>query len=393
MILRLLFLPVILFVFAADGRAEDQVPRPQSKSVILKQLDKDSLPEEQHVKELSAKVRNMEKDVEKLQKELREKSKKVENTEKEIAELTKEISLTESDYQKQLKKLTSQQSELSDVIMALYRLQKMPDEAAFLDPAKTEEMITMLAVTKNLSPQLQKKISETKLQLEKLRELKEKKEKTKQAKSDKTKDLKTSRDELEDAVNERNESYRRTVSDLEKRKKEAEEAAKYANSLQELVSNLARKNKEQNSLKEEVSSRQIEVASKRPAVRNLGNTPLPVKGKILTAYGETDSFGAKSDGLTISPDTAGFVVTPLAGKIRYAGEFKNYGNMIIVEHKKNYFSLIAGLDKIDTVVGQILSTGEPVGQIRGSDSGKTLYYELRQNSKPVNPVSTLKSLI
>lgn len=390
---NLILLLTFLLIHTPFAYAQNDVPIPPSKSLILKKMDTQLLPEEDQVKELSKKVQSIERNVENLQKELREKSQKVASTEDEIAELTKEIISTEKKYQDQLNKLTSRKSNLSDIIMALYRLKRLPDEAIFLDPSQAEKITTTLAVTQNLSPQLQQKIDDARNEIDKLLELKEKKEKSKQDKTVKTKDLRIAQNELEAIVKERNANYKKTVRDLEILKKEAEEAAKYANSLQELVANLARKNKEQSNLKEEVKKKQIDRVASLPRIVNSGNNLLPVQGVITIGYGQTNTIGAKSDGLYIKPESDGFVVTPVAGKIRYTGEFKNYGNMIIVEHKKNYFSLIAGLDKIDTVVGQVLSAGEPIGQIKGSSLEKMLYYELRRNSKPVNPLSELRGLI
>jgi septal ring factor EnvC (AmiA/AmiB activator) len=60
--------------------------------------------------------------------------------------------------------------------------------------------------------------------------------------------------------------------------------------------------------------------------------------------------------------------------------------MVIIEHGKNYHSLVAGLSKIDTVIGQSVMAGEPIGSLGSARSGRpALYYELRQNGKPINP--------
>jgi septal ring factor EnvC (AmiA/AmiB activator) len=73
--------------------------------------------------------------------------------------------------------------------------------------------------------------------------------------------------------------------------------------------------------------------------------------------------------------------------VRYTGPFKNYGQLVIIEHQKGYHSLVAGLDRIDTVVGQSVSAGEPVGILGPApDGGKpSVYYELRHKGQPVNP--------
>jgi murein hydrolase activator len=70
----------------------------------------------------------------------------------------------------------------------------------------------------------------------------------------------------------------------------------------------------------------------------------------------------------------------------FAGPFRGYGLILIVEHPNGYHSLIAGLGRIDTAVGQHVLAGEPVG-VMGSptDGNPELYFELRRNGQPINP--------
>ena len=115
---------------------------------------------------------------------------------------------------------------------------------------------------------------------------------------------------------------------------------------------------------------------------------------IKTRYNEEDDFGAKSKGVSIEGYGGALIVAPMGGVIRFAGYFKNYGNMLIIEHKNGYHSLVAGLENIDTVVGQAVNAGEPLGVLHKSSSGQkpVLYYELRQNGKPVNPTKKFGDL-
>ncbi len=85
----------------------------------------------------------------------------------------------------------------------------------------------------------------------------------------------------------------------------------------------------------------------------------------------------------------------MGGVVDYAGIFKGYGNIIILRHEKDYHSLIAGLDKIDTIVGRAVNAGEPMGKMvsSSSDGGQpVLYYELRHKGKPVNPSKKISGL-
>jgi septal ring factor EnvC (AmiA/AmiB activator) len=70
----------------------------------------------------------------------------------------------------------------------------------------------------------------------------------------------------------------------------------------------------------------------------------------------------------------------------FAGPFRGYGLILIVEHPNGYHSLIAGLGRIDTKVGQRVLAGEPLG-VMGTppDGNPDLYFELRRNGQPINP--------
>ncbi len=82
----------------------------------------------------------------------------------------------------------------------------------------------------------------------------------------------------------------------------------------------------------------------------------------------------------------------MGGVIDYAGKFKGYGNIIIIRHQKEYHSLVAGLSKIDTVVGRAVSAGEPIGKMGTSNDGTSLYYELRYKGQPINPSKKISGL-
>ena len=113
---------------------------------------------------------------------------------------------------------------------------------------------------------------------------------------------------------------------------------------------------------------------------------LPVAGQVTTRYGEADKFGVTSRGLTVTSRPGAQVVAPSAGSVMFAGPFRGYGLILIVEHPNGYHSLIAGLGRIDTKVGQRVLAGEPLG-VMGTppDGNPDLYFELRRNGQPINP--------
>jgi hypothetical protein len=112
----------------------------------------------------------------------------------------------------------------------------------------------------------------------------------------------------------------------------------------------------------------------------------PVAGRILRPYGERDTDGVTSDGITFAALSAAPVVAPRAGKVVFAGPFKGYGKIIILQHDSGYHSFLAGFGRIDAEMGQDVEVGEPLGVMPvDRNSHPPLYFEWRHNSEPVNP--------
>ncbi len=93
------------------------------------------------------------------------------------------------------------------------------------------------------------------------------------------------------------------------------------------------------------------------------------------------------------------VVAPYDGRVVFAGPFRTYGQVLIIEHGEGYISLLAGMSRLDGVVGQWILAGEPVGimddsQVRqnvatSSDKAPELYIEIRRFGEPINPLPWL----
>jgi septal ring factor EnvC (AmiA/AmiB activator) len=127
----------------------------------------------------------------------------------------------------------------------------------------------------------------------------------------------------------------------------------------------------------------------RPFAAARGAMVMPVAGRLKLRYGESDEFGAVSKGIVVLAPAGGRVVAPFDGRIEFAGPFRGYGQILIIEHGDGYHSLLAGLERIDGVVGQWLVSGEPVGIMPTGDREAALYLELRRHSQPINPLPWL----
>jgi murein hydrolase activator len=125
-----------------------------------------------------------------------------------------------------------------------------------------------------------------------------------------------------------------------------------------------------------------------------GLLPLPAQGRRVLTFGEKTQYGSQSKGLVLETRHGGQVVSPSDGWIVYAGEFRSYGQLLIINAGGGYHILLAGLSQIDVQLGQFVLAGEPVGVMSTaakSASGKTqdnapiLYIEFRKDQRPIDP--------
>jgi septal ring factor EnvC (AmiA/AmiB activator) len=121
----------------------------------------------------------------------------------------------------------------------------------------------------------------------------------------------------------------------------------------------------------------------------------PVAGFVVRGFGEAGD-GGPTTGLSYEAPPAARVVSPCGGRVVFAGPFRSFGQLMIVDCGANDLFVLAGLDRLDARVGQAVQPGEPVGVMPGWDPRGTaprpsLYVELRHAGQPVNPAPFLRA--
>lgn len=135
---------------------------------------------------------------------------------------------------------------------------------------------------------------------------------------------------------------------------------------------------------------EAQVALRPPVESSAGRAMLPVRGQIIRTFGQEGPAGGLEKGITIETRPDARVVAPFDGQVAFAGPFRGYGQILIIEQTDGYHTILVGLSRIDGVVGQNVVAGEPVGLMGNPENGRpALYVELRRNGRPVNPVSVL----
>ncbi len=110
---------------------------------------------------------------------------------------------------------------------------------------------------------------------------------------------------------------------------------------------------------------------------------LPVAGRVVSGLGELSATGVRARGLTLACAPNAAAVAPAAGRILYAGPFRAYGGVVIVDHGKGWTSLVTGLASIAVRVGDTVAQGAPIGRAGAGDAPQ-LTVELRRRGRPMD---------
>ena len=117
---------------------------------------------------------------------------------------------------------------------------------------------------------------------------------------------------------------------------------------------------------------------------------LPVTGRLLAGFGETPQGSPRSRGIALAVRQGAQAVAPAPGRVTFAGPYRGYGSIVIIEHDGGWTSLITGLAQLDARIGDRLVGGSPLG-ITGAGR-PIITLELRKGGVPVNPLEYIRSL-
>ena len=112
----------------------------------------------------------------------------------------------------------------------------------------------------------------------------------------------------------------------------------------------------------------------------------PAMGRIDRSFGEKTVTGTKTKGVTLVAHRDSAVLAPYRGSVSFAGPFRSYGLIVVIEHPGGYHSVLAGLHQLGVESGSEVRTGEPVGIMGKVPGARRLYFEFRRNGRPINPV-------
>ena len=358
-------------------------PLPPKKAESLSALQQKLDAEKKRKEELDNQAKKLQKDLGGIKESLIKTAAQVQSSERDLQKIETQIAALKKKKAGIVTALQADRQSLSSLIVALERIRRLPPETLLAKPGAPRETAQAATALGAILPELNKRAEALRDKLEELNAVEVDLTDNQIELQGLFTKLKTEKANMDTLLASRSKTYSQTQADLKVQQQAVEAASKEAADFQELIARLEQKKKKAGPSGEKLVE----------SVPLPGSAQLPVSGIVRIRYGQQDEIGANSQGIRIEARAGAVVVAPMGGIVRYAGPFKSYGNIVLLEHKNNYHSLIAGLGRIDTVVGQSVDSGEPVGNL-GTQAGDrpVLYYELRLNGEPINPARKFSDL-
>ncbi|HXP74924.1 MAG TPA: peptidoglycan DD-metalloendopeptidase family protein, partial [Stellaceae bacterium] len=271
----------------------------------------------------------------------------------------------------------------AELLAALARLALNPPEVLALGPLAPEDAVRTGILLSNTLPRLRSEAQSLSLELSDLHRLRQEIERKRLAAELERRGLDKDRQRLDGLIRRKTALRDQALQGAEDTKQHLDKLSSEAGDLHDLITKLDADRK----TSEDAIDRQAQVAAiprpdvavkpetvtapppvspgqsrprtVRPFDKARGAMVYPASGTLVLRYGELDEFGVSSKGLTLMTRAGAVVVAPYDGQVEFAGPFKGYGQILIIQHGDGYHSLLAGLERIDGAVGDWLVAGEP----------------------------------
>jgi septal ring factor EnvC (AmiA/AmiB activator) len=283
-----------------------------------------------------------------------------------------------------------------ELVAAVERLSKRPAVLALLKPGDALTTARSTSLMASLIPAIDAKATKLKTDLTLLAQIQT--------------ELSDERFKLKNGLEELTKNQQNLASLFESRRAEAGQASARARALAEELRTFS---EEASSLRELIAkleqqaAKQRSLAARRDTPRTIerpfsslgralselkGQLPYPAIGAVTQRFGARDGI-SNAKGIRIRTRDNAQVISPYDGSVVFAGPFRNYGLLLIIDHGDGYHSLLAGFETLQSTVGQWVLMGEPIGTMpaRESQTGAgELYLELRRGGTAINPLPWLQ---
>lgn len=420
-ILRGCGIAAVAFVLSLGAaRAEntlDLAPDPDKSRAEYEQVSKDITLSSERLAKLAADIATIKKDHASITAALIQSAMTEQKLGQDIEDIGAKLEGLKGEEQKIRASLAARRDVLAEVLGALQRMGLNPPPAILVKPedalSSVRSAILLGAVVPELRQQTERLLADLKEQSRVTASIEAERARLTAAVGEQTAEKKRLGMLLE--AKQKLEADTQTALAAEKQRSQA--LAAKAGSLKELIASLeadkarkaanAAKAAEQKSADADKVPAQPELASlpvpeanrltaAAPFAALQGQIALPVIGKIKRRYGADDGNGAVMLGDMVATQSGAIVTAPADGNVLYAGPFRSYGQLLILNAGDGYHVVLAGMSRISVASGQSVLAGEPVGAMgearvastsasKNGNATPELYVEFRKDGKPVDP--------
>lgn len=348
--------------------------------------------------ELEAQASTANAAVEKTAREAAGIAARIQQAEAGIAANEARAALIERDRLQLRARLAQRQQPLVQLTAALQRLARRPAAFTLLRPGSLQDTVYLRAALEAMLPEVERRTADLRAELERGRALQAQARANADGLRQAQRDLAARRQALA-ALESRQRLEARAAGGLAAR--EADRAlalAEQARDLNGLVGQLDEASRRRAALaalpgpilRPAVPGAAVVTADAQAAATSTPRLPgfsLPLAGRVVAGFGTERPGQPRSRGVTLLARPAAQLVAPAAGRVVFAGAYRGYGQIVIIEHAGGWTSLVTGLATLDVEVGDRLVGGSPLGVTGPGQPLVTL--ELRKDGQAVNPLDQL----
>lgn len=316
---------------------------------------------------------------------------RIQAIEAEIAEAEARVALIEKMRERLRTRLADKQKPAMRLAAALQTMASRPPAMALVQPGTTSDLVHVRMLLAGLAPEIRSRTEGLRADLDESRRLKQDAAKALNVLAEGRKRLDENRASLVRLETQHRQASRRFASGAMAEQDRALALGEKARDIVELIDQLGVQSATRGLL-ETLPGPLLRPA--RPGAANAVPSEaaqvgpakldyrLPVTGQLVTGLGEVSTTGARAKGLTLRAQPKAQVSAPHRGRIAFAGPFKGYGQIVIIDHGDGWTSLITDMATLSVRVGETVIQGSPIGRTGGSAARVTV--ELRRSGRPVD---------
>jgi murein hydrolase activator len=302
------------------------------------------------------------------------------------------------------KDLARKRAVLADMLSGLQKLEQNPPPALVVAPHDIISALRGAMMFGAVVPGLKAQANALSADLRQHREVGQQLQQARTEAAETFAGLQASRLELSKLLEEKRQLAMALNGQLEQEAAKIAKLAKEAKSLEQLLGKIAEMKAKENAKKSaQRAAVEAELARQRAILsqpriamaKARGRLEFPVQGRILAKFGDANGSGGQFEGVVFAARKDADVISPVNGITVFAGPFRSYEEVLILDAGDGYLVLMAGMSRISAVNGQTVVAGETVGQLGSiaglaiagqvGDKQPALYVEFRKQGKPVDP--------